>query len=76
MRDLKESNPASGGARVLINFGAPLATKFCIQNEVGTKREVGVGDLHCTNILKSVNFCNIHGYWNRIRTGIAEADSA
>ncbi len=29
------------GGRVLKNFGAPLATKFCIQNEVVTKREVG-----------------------------------
>jgi hypothetical protein len=76
VRDLKESNIASRRAMVLKNLGAPLATKFCIQIEVGTKREVGVEDLPCTYIKKRVNVCQFHDYWNRIRTGIAKADSA
>jgi hypothetical protein len=39
----KKSNTVSRGARVLKNFGAPLATKFTYKMRSGGKRDVGSG---------------------------------
>ena len=45
----------SRGTRVLKNFGAPLSTRFTYKNEVGRKRDVGLGTcpVH-TNVKKGV----------------------
>jgi hypothetical protein len=61
VRDIQYCKP---GARVLKNFGAPLATKFTYKMRSGRK-ECGVGPaLYKHNYLKKIKNKKIKNKWN------------